>query len=139
MHKKELPRKEIFYKYEFDDGLVIYKSKELFGIPVKTIHGIYNSIEYDKIRNSCNEIVLSNYYIKQDNGYVGGYVHRSKSNRMYILNQENGLSIVDAIDAVYHEIGHCFDGESLQYSTLKQFRDGYIYMIIIIYQILSLT
>lgn len=127
LFKKGLPEKEIFYKYEFSDGLVIYKSKELFGVPVKKIHEIYNSIEYDKIRKSCNEIVLSNYYFKRNDGYIGGYVHRPKSNRMYILNQETGLSVDDARSTLYHEIGHCFDGEYLQYSMSKQFRGGYLF------------
>lgn len=47
-----------------------------------------------------------------------------KNSRMYILNQEKGLSLDCAKDILYHEIAHCFD-KNHKYSNVEVFRRKY--------------
>ena len=122
-YTKRYKSDETFYKYEFE-GITIYKSNSLDGVPVKKILEIYNDIKYDNLRNSCTEIILSNKVLYDDGIPIGGYVSPQKNNRMYILNQEKGLSLECAKDVLYHEIAHCFD-KNHKYSNVEVFRRKY--------------
>ena len=114
---------ETFYKYEFDN-ITIYKSESLSGVPVKEINRYYEAIEYENIKNSCTEIVLSDKVIHVDNKPMGGYVSRLKDDRIYLLNYDDGLSLNLAIYNMYHEIGHCFNKRQ-RYSRDFKFRKSH--------------
>ncbi len=123
-HTKIYENDETFYKYEFED-ITIYKSETLIGVPVEIILDYYRAIGYDKIKNSCKEIVLSNIILYNKGEPIAGYVAHDKPDRIYLMNADGGLSVTDAMYNLYHEIGHCFD-KNYRFSKNINFRKSHM-------------
>lgn len=114
---------ERFFKYEYPNGLTIYKSIEGTTVSVSEIYNQY--IDLPKIfRESANEIILSSQHLfdTRVNRIVPAYVNPDNIERINILSDINSsLTQKEANQNLVHELAHCFDGKNFEYSNSRDY------------------
>lgn len=120
---------EKFYKYKFKyknkPNITIYKSVSGNKVSVEQLYDYFDKIPFDKLKNSCNQIVLSKYNFRDSEGKsIGGYVPKKNNNNIYIFNKDYIISTEDAKEIMFHEIGHCFD-KNYKFSKDQNFRNSH--------------
>lgn len=116
---------ECFFKYEFENGVVIYKSCEGTTVSVNDIYEQYMDLP-KKFRESATEIVLSthHFYNPITNELIEGFVAPDDFNRVHILTDKYcSFSKEKANEILVHELAHCFEGESRKYSSTNEYHD----------------
>lgn len=109
--------KEKFFKYEFENGLTIYKSIHGTITSVQSIYNQYMALPKE-FRESAKEIVLSSQDWHDGKYQVEGYVNPDNFNRIHIFTDKNGsFSDLKSREILVHELAHCFEGEDFKYSN----------------------
>lgn len=108
---------ECFFKYEYENGVTIYKSIHGTTTSVQSIYNQYMSLPKE-FRESATEIVLSSQDYHDGRFQVEGYVNPNNFNRIHILTDKNGsFSDLKSREILVHELAHCFEGADFKYSN----------------------
>ena len=108
---------ERFFKYEYPNGVTIYKSIHGTTTSVESIYNQYMDLPKE-FRESAKEIVLSSQDWHDGRFQVEGYVNPNNFNRIHILTDKDG-SFLDSKsrEILVHELAHCFEGADFKYSN----------------------